>query len=200
MRRAPILAVVLALALVSGCDQVASSGGSGGGSSASSGSTGAGSHSGGGGGPTKKVCSNDQGSEGKGTQEGGWESYPDSVLHLCVSGTLTDGSEATITATGSNADQGELGLGPFGFALYWVDHDALPIDCATVETDELTIWGNNGDHSGQIVQRGEQLTAQGPFSYTTYVPVNGPGHIQLCGYVVQLTDTAAWASVVIDVT
>jgi hypothetical protein len=109
------------------------------------------------------------------------------------------GSEATITATGANAPQGDLGFGPFGLFLFAVNHDALPIPCETTGNAEETLAENNTQYVNQLTFRGLDEGNQGPFSISTYVPLTSPGHWQVCAYSTLVTDTAAWASTMVTI-
>jgi hypothetical protein len=122
-----------------------------------------------------------------------------SVVHVSVSGRMVVGSEAKITATGTNAPQGNLGFGPFGLVLYTVNHDALPIPCQTTENAEETLYVNNTRYMADLTFRNLDEGEQGPFSISTYVPITSPGHFQICAYSVLITDTAAWASTLVTI-
>jgi hypothetical protein len=121
--------------------------------------------------------------------------YPGSVVHVSVSGPLQAGKVLTITATGTNAADNQLGVPiSYGLELIVVDPSILKGPCEVSEEKEISDI-TDVPNSGQLLNFSDLNEGQsGSFKITQPYEPGGFGPLLVCAYSKFVTDDAAYGS------
>jgi hypothetical protein len=121
--------------------------------------------------------------------------YPGSVVHVSVSGPLQAGKVLTITATGTNAPDNQLGVPiSYGLELIVVDPEILQGPCEVSEEKEISDI-TDVPNSGQLLNFSDLNEGQsGSFKITQPYEPGGFGPLLVCAYSKFVTDDAAYGS------
>jgi hypothetical protein len=121
--------------------------------------------------------------------------YPGSVVHVSVSGPLQAGKVLTITATGTNAADNQLGVPiSYGLELIVVDPEILKGPCEVSEEKEISDI-TNVPNGGQLLNFSDLNEGpSGSFKITQPYEPGGFGPLLVCAYSKFVTDDAAYGS------
>jgi hypothetical protein len=121
--------------------------------------------------------------------------YPGSVVHVAVSGPLQAGKALTITATGTNAADNQLGAPiSYGLELIVVDPEIVKGPCEVSEEKEISDI-TDVPNGGQLLNFSDLNEGpSGSFKINQPYEPGGFGPLLVCAYSRFVTDDAAYGS------
>jgi hypothetical protein len=123
--------------------------------------------------------------------------YPGETLTVAQNASATAGQETSFTATGSQPD---FAAGGYGLDV-WVKPASVDPTCAASYTQEETEWSGDLANEFWVVQDGwlGDPEASTTFSYPFNVLFHTTGSWVMCAYMTWVTDTAASATLTVNV-